>query len=90
MLPVRAAVLPHRPAWTLISCLVQPHGCNPEAKSSGADPRQRSTGSEGNDEKQEESLCGDILFIDFRGDLAGRRSPGRETGTHALTRRSPG
>jgi hypothetical protein len=45
-----------RPALTLISCLVQPHGCNPEAKSGGADPRQRSTGSEGNREKEEKNL----------------------------------
>jgi hypothetical protein len=37
-----------RPALTLVSCLVQPWGCNPEAKSSGADQRQKSTRSESN------------------------------------------
>ncbi len=44
------------PALTLISRLVQPHGCNPEAKRNGADQGQRSTGSEGNYEKEEKNL----------------------------------
>jgi hypothetical protein len=45
-----------RSALTLISCLVQPHGCNPEAKSGGADQRQKSTRSERNHEKEDKNL----------------------------------
>ena len=44
-----------RPAWTLISCLVQPCGCNP-ARKTRRRPKAESTGSEGNDEKEEKNL----------------------------------
>ena len=45
-----------RPALTLISCLVQPRGCNPRMKKAVQTKRYRSTGSEGNDEKEEKNL----------------------------------
>lgn len=45
-----------RPTSTLISCLVQPRGCNPLAKKAVQTKRYRSTGSEGNDEKEEKNL----------------------------------
>jgi hypothetical protein len=63
-----------RLALTLVSCLVQPHGCNPEAKSCGADQRHKSTRPEGNHKKKIKIFCGDDLSIDFRGHLAVRRS----------------
>ena len=45
-----------RPASTLISCLVQPCGCNPELKKAAQTKRQKSTRSEGNHEKEEKNL----------------------------------
>ena len=45
-----------RSALILISCLVQPRGCNPLAKKVVQTKRYRSTGSEGNDEKEEKNL----------------------------------
>ena len=45
-----------RPTSTLISCLVQPRGCNPVRKKAVQTKRQRSTGSEGNDKKEEKNL----------------------------------
>lgn len=43
-------------ALTLISCLVQPRGCNPVAKKAVQTKRHRSTGSEGNDAREEKNL----------------------------------
>ena len=43
-------------ALTLISCLVQPRGCNPILKKAAQTSRQRSIGSDGNDEKEEKNL----------------------------------
>jgi hypothetical protein len=45
-----------RPALSLISCLVQPCGCNPEMKKAAQTKRQKSTRSEGNHEKEEKNL----------------------------------
>ena len=44
------------PVLILISCLVQPRGCNPVATKTVQTSRHRSTGSEGNDEKEEKNL----------------------------------
>ena len=43
-------------ALTLISCLVQPRGCNPIRKKAAQTKRQKSTRSEGNHEKEENIL----------------------------------
>ena len=60
-------------ALTLFSCLVQPRGCNPAMKKAAQSQRHRSTGSDGNDEKEEKIFYGDGPSIDFRGHLAVRR-----------------
>jgi len=51
----RRAQAKSRPAWTLISGLVQPRGCNPAPKKAVQTERHRSTASEGNDENEETS-----------------------------------
>ena len=45
-----------RPTLTLVSCLVQPRGCNPVRKKTAQTRRRRSIGSDGNDEKEEKNL----------------------------------
>src|SRR6516165_731486 len=45
-----------RPTLTLVSCLVQPRGCNPRMKKAVQTQRHRSTGSEGSDEQEEKNL----------------------------------
>jgi hypothetical protein len=52
----RLAQAKGRPTSTVISCLVQPRGCNPLAKKAVQTKRYRSTGSEGNDKKEEKNL----------------------------------
>jgi len=52
-----------QPALTLISCLVQPHGCNPEAKSCGADQRQKSTRSERNHKKEDQKSSAETICL---------------------------
>jgi hypothetical protein len=49
---------------------VQPCGCNPVPKKAAQARRQRSTGSDGNDEKEEKIFYGEVPPIDFRGHLA--------------------
>ena len=61
-----------RPASTSISFLVQPAGCSPAMKKAAQTRRQRSTGSDGNDQKEEKSFYADGSSIDFRGHLAVR------------------
>ena len=67
-----------RPASTLISCLVQPRGCNPIRKKAAQTKRQRSTGSDGNDDNEEKIFSGDGPSIDFRGHLAVRLGQPRD------------
>ena len=52
----RPAQAKGRPASTLVSCLVQPRGCNSVRKKAAQTKRHRSTGSESNDEKEEKHL----------------------------------
>src|SRR5947209_5865399 len=56
-------------ALTLVSCLMEPCGCNPARKKPTQTRRQRSIGSDGNDENEEKIFYGDGPSI---GRVAGR------------------
>jgi len=60
----RPAQAKGRPASTLVSCLVQPRGCNPvQWKKAAQTHRHRSTGSESNREKEEKSSTETVRLL---------------------------
>src|SRR6516164_9637557 len=71
-----------RPASTLVSCLVQPCGCNRIRKDAAPTRRQRSTGPESSAKKEEKIFYGDGSSIDIRGHLAVRPSSRRRESPH--------
>src|SRR5262249_7333048 len=77
----RRAPAKGQPALTLISCLVQPQGCNRALKSAAQTRRRRSIGPESSDAGEEKSSYRDGPSIDFRGHLAVR--PGLSISTAA-------